>query len=195
MARSKNTCKFEGCGNPVAAWNMCNTHYKQWRNGVELHPIYSNVVHADATLAERIERHSEPGPNGCINWTGALAHRGHGQMGMRGRRGYVHRFVWEAAHGTIPAGIVIDHMCRNPRCVNIEHLQAVTPKQNNENRSGPSRISTSGVRGVSWDKATKSWKARAGSVWVGRFANLSDAEAAVSAARREVFTNSLADME
>lgn len=40
------------------------------------------------------------------------------------------RFAYIMAHGDIPHGMVIDHLCRNTMCVNPLHLEAVTTKEN-----------------------------------------------------------------
>jgi len=34
-----------------------------------------------------------------------------------------HRYVWEEAHGEIPEGHEVDHLCKNRACCNIDHLQ------------------------------------------------------------------------
>lgn len=63
----------------------------------------------------------------CIEWTGPR------QPGAGyGRRGnvYAHRIAFELARGPIPAGLVIDHLCRNTSCVNPDHLEAVTQGEN-----------------------------------------------------------------
>ena len=44
--------------------------------------------------------------------------------------GIAHRVAYEKAYGPIPEGLVIDHLCRNGLCVNPEHLEAVTRKEN-----------------------------------------------------------------
>lgn len=37
---------------------------------------------------------------------------------------------YELHKGSIPEGLELDHLCRNPRCVNPDHLEAVTHKEN-----------------------------------------------------------------
>lgn len=34
-----------------------------------------------------------------------------------------HRLVWEKAHGPIPEGYEVNHMCGNRACCNLEHLE------------------------------------------------------------------------
>jgi hypothetical protein len=41
-----------------------------------------------------------------------------------------HRMAYELARDPIPAGLVIDHLCRNKRCVNPSHLEAVEQRVN-----------------------------------------------------------------
>lgn len=72
------------------------------------------------------------GPNGCWNWSAALSPTGYGRIGLTRQRGHVgaHRVAWSLVHGPIPAGLEIDHLCHNRRCVNPGHLQLVTHAEN-----------------------------------------------------------------
>lgn len=82
-------------------------------------------------IAERIERHSVPEPNtGCVLWTGYANAAGYGRMGIC-RQGYaVHRIAYELARGPIRHGLALDHLCRTPSCINPDHLEPVTNREN-----------------------------------------------------------------
>ena len=62
---------------------------------------------------------------------GALT-KGYGAIGAggRGRPLYAHRVAYELMIGPIPAGYDIDHLCREPRCCNPAHLEAVPHREN-----------------------------------------------------------------
>ena len=66
----------------------------------------------------------------CINWDKSIRDTGYGQTFFRGKVMRAHRVAWIKANGEIPDGMVIDHMCRNRACVNVEHLRVVTQREN-----------------------------------------------------------------
>jgi hypothetical protein len=71
----------------------------------------------------------------CWIWQGSGCH-GYGNMGSGGRAGQnghtvpTHRVAYELWFGPIPAGLDIDHLCRNHACCNPAHLEAVTRSVN-----------------------------------------------------------------
>lgn len=69
-------------------------------------------------------------PSGC--WYGPRAPRADGYTPMRveGNWTYAHRLSYEIANGPIPEGLDLDHLCRNPRCINPDHLEPVTRREN-----------------------------------------------------------------
>jgi len=56
--------------------------------------------------------------------------RGYSRMSICNRRYYAHRVYYELIKGKIPIGLMLDHLCRNRRCVNPDHLEPVTIKEN-----------------------------------------------------------------
>jgi hypothetical protein len=46
------------------------------------------------------------------------------------KRVRAHRWAYELVNGKIPDGLVIDHLCRNRACVAVDHLRAVTQREN-----------------------------------------------------------------
>lgn len=66
----------------------------------------------------------------CWLWTASVGNHGYGQMGARGTVMLAHRISYLLAHGSIPDGFTVDHICHNKRCVNPAHLEAVTLEEN-----------------------------------------------------------------
>lgn len=69
----------------------------------------------------------------CIEWTGWIDRYGYGQFRLSGANGAMvgaHRFSYEFHVAPIPAGLHIDHLCRNRKCVNPAHLEPVTVREN-----------------------------------------------------------------
>lgn len=79
--------------------------------------------------AERFLKHVKPGPDGCLLWTGAKI-KGYGHFMADGKFMLAHRWNYELHKGPIPEGLVLDHLCRTPACVNPDHLEAVSQREN-----------------------------------------------------------------
>jgi hypothetical protein len=81
--------------------------------------------------------------SGCIVWT-FLDPKGYGRIavtieGIR-HTTTAHRVAWFLKHGRIDdPDLVLDHLCRNRACLNVDHLELVTITENS-------------ARGNSWQK-------------------------------------------
>lgn len=62
-------------------------------------------------------------------WTGALS-QGYGNVRVLGKMRGAHVVAWELAHGPVPKGLVLDHLCRVRNCTQPAHLEPVTNAEN-----------------------------------------------------------------
>ena len=98
----------------------------------------SNVPHGNRRpLRDRFFDHVSAEPNtGCWLWLGAVSRLGYGSIwseaypSKNGRHVPAHRVSYELHKGPIPEGLTIDHLCRVRGCVNPDHLEAVTLREN-----------------------------------------------------------------
>lgn len=107
-------------GNPflsdgrTGGWILSCPHPEEWRR--------------------RIARWSALRADGCVEWTGKCDRDGYGafRYTTEGKQRYTgaHRAAWLAYKGNIPPRLVIDHLCRNRACVNVEHMELVTTREN-----------------------------------------------------------------
>jgi hypothetical protein len=68
----------------------------------------------------------------CWIWQGARSGNGYGHLKRKRSRSNIpaHRYMWEVMRGPIPNGLVVDHLCRVPLCVNPQHMELVTNREN-----------------------------------------------------------------
>lgn len=121
------TCSIEDCPKPTKNRGWCSAHYEKWR----LHgdPLYRHWTRT-LTLWDRFWLKVDA-EGDCWLWTATVNHHGYGQIGTVGRKlGMAHRVGYELLVGPIAPGLELDHLCRNPRCVNPDHLEPVTHAEN-----------------------------------------------------------------
>lgn len=79
----------------------------------------------------------------CWIWGKSKNNMGYGVMGssrMKPRTFLAHRVAYQMFVGDIPKGLVLDHKCKTPLCVNPTHLDPVTQKENMHRGNGPCAI-------------------------------------------------------
>ena len=95
-----------------------------------------NVTSDELQLLNRALLQVTVTDDGCWRWDGSLTSTGYGRIGHGGRvenggtRERAHRVTYRLLRGPIPEGTELDHLCRNTRCVNPEHLEPVSHRVN-----------------------------------------------------------------
>lgn len=120
---------------------------------------------------------------------GSKKTEGYLQVGLDGRVLYFHRIVWAIVYGDFPASTVIDHIDGDKSNNRISNLRIASNSENNANAKRASD-NKSGIKGVSWVKRCQKWHVAVvfekKNHFVGEFAHLEDAAAAVRIARDKI---------
>lgn len=136
MARTP--CKAEGCDKQIVSHGYCSTHWSRIRRTGSLQTtVRRGHENLEARYWDKVDKR---GPDECWPWKAQIS-GGHGRFKFPGGQ-LAHRFGYELAHGPIPDGLEIDHMCHRPdeceggttcphrSCQNPAHMEAV-PKARN----------------------------------------------------------------
>lgn len=82
------------------------------------------------TIQERIAGRYSVDPGGCWIWHGAVSNGRYGSIFYQGRMQKAHRVAWILVNGPVPENRDLDHLCRNTRCINPDHLEPVSRSEN-----------------------------------------------------------------
>lgn len=91
---------------------------------------------ATLSLKQRILSNIKINSNGCWIWQRRVQSNGYGQISVGSRTDgtnkntTAHRISYITFNGEIADGLQIDHLCKVRVCVNPDHLEAVTAKEN-----------------------------------------------------------------
>lgn len=138
------------CGKPPSGKRAelvrgrCSACYQRWLKAQKQSGSFVSRNLA-CPVSERLKEKSAAMPNGCIRWTGFVHPSGYGLLDIGGRSVRAHRAAYEEFVGPIPDGAELDHTCHNRdqecagggdclhrRCINPDHLEPVTRRQNQE---------------------------------------------------------------
>ena len=99
---------------------------------IKVNSVEYNPHQIRGTAEERFFLQVKKNENGCWEWQGYVNYKGYGAFRSEnnGRRINVHRFAYQHFIGEIPQGFVVDHICKNTRCANPNHLRAVSNYDN-----------------------------------------------------------------
>lgn len=115
-------CYAEGCIREPKVRGLCDMHYlRMLRHGDPL----KKKKELSNKLDFRIDQ------NNCFNCTShKVGTNGYPQVNHNKKPSTTHRKVYEVMFGDIPKGLVVRHKCDNKLCINPEHLELGTPKDN-----------------------------------------------------------------
>jgi hypothetical protein len=82
-----------------------------------------------ATAARFWSRVDQRSSDECWPWLAGKA-KGYGTFSIGGRSHPAHTISYQQIIGPVPIGLQLDHLCRNRGCVNPQHLEPVTRKEN-----------------------------------------------------------------
>ena len=96
----------------------------------------------------------------CWDWPGHISREGYGRIWNKKKRRpeYAHRVIYRLMVGPIPLGMELDHLCRNRRCFNPNHMQPVTHRENVLRGEGPAAEAARRIKcrcGRKYDRLTK----------------------------------------
>lgn len=153
---TQRTCTFDGCDQPHRARGWCQTHYLRWKKHGD--PSWNGRRTFEQRFFEKVHK----AETGCWEWTAFLDHNGYGKfLGADGRVRMAHRVWYEHEHGTLSERLQLDHLCRNRKCVNPEHLDPVVAWVNNARSESPSAQHLRAEecpRGHAYDDANTYWR-------------------------------------
>lgn len=89
----------------------------------------------------RLMSHISKDQNNCWNWIGGIT-EGYGIAWYKGKSWRAMRIIYILLKGDIPEGLQLDHLCRNTICVNPEHLEPVTSRENTLRGNSPARFNS-----------------------------------------------------
>lgn len=114
-------CSIDGCENKPRSRGICVKHFNKLKKTGELPPLEPRWDH----WTVRLEKNSKRNPKtGCVEWQKSKHPKGYGVIYFDGKLQLAHRAAWLKAYGDWPdPELVIDHICNNPSCVNIDHLR------------------------------------------------------------------------
>lgn len=102
---------------------------RDYIKGVPRRFIYRHNGGPPVPVSERFWAKVEK-TDSCWNWTASIDRAGYGRVRNRLGTCLAHRIAYELLIGPIPAGLVLDHLCKNTTCVNPDHLEPVTDAEN-----------------------------------------------------------------
>jgi len=104
--------------------------------------IHGHNGRLEIPALERLDECIVVDANGCWIWQLGRTGRGYGliKLPRSNKKQNAHRAVYERLVGPVPSGLELDHLCRNQLCVNPDHLEPVTHRENLRRGPKPAHV-------------------------------------------------------
>jgi hypothetical protein len=120
-----------GCGQATERWATSNANRGRVKDEPKryIHGHHRRGLIGNQVAIKWIEQDMGYGTP-CWIWQLDHSYDGYGRKWLGSRRVHAHRWTYEQHVGPIPEGLQLDHLCRVRNCVNPDHLEPVTPREN-----------------------------------------------------------------
>lgn len=120
-------CSVPTCASRAHARGLCNAHYKRLERTGDSSPDQPVQITRDdvSRFWSKVRKTSS-----CWLWLGPLTLHGYPRFTTREKQHQAHRYAYELVRGPIEHWKELDHLCRVRRCVNPDHLDPVSHREN-----------------------------------------------------------------
>lgn len=122
-------CSVDGCPTNARTQGLCIKHHRRWKATGD--PLGIKNGRGLSLIDRFMSRVEKDDADGCWLWTAGGSGNGYGRFAISHDTNVTaHRWHYEHHHGPIPEGMQLDHLCRVRNCVNLDHLELVTAREN-----------------------------------------------------------------
>jgi hypothetical protein len=123
----QTVCSIDDCDAIHYGRGWCKKHYERWRKFGD--PHHYPYLPFEQAFWSKVDFLSDS--HGCWLWLAGKDRNGYGSFNRRyAGTGLAHRIAYEVTYGPVDPKLSLDHLCRNTSCVNPNHLEPVTQREN-----------------------------------------------------------------